>query len=163
MKKIFKVSRQVLAAALLSFSLLGATHAFAKETTTADLRLIEDKFRTLDAKDEKAAMELLASASEAVGSMPKAKSQKLDTLQVKELIELLKVSKKFDTYNRIVDDNSELISANKKAIGLELKKLAPKDAKEISETIEIVMAGDEASDNYEGMGKEKAAKPAKKK
>ena len=158
-------NRQALAAALLALVLLGGAQAFAKEagkeTTAADLRLLEDKFRSLDSKDEKSALELVATASEAVSALPKAQNKKLDQLQVKELVELLRVSKKHDAYNRIVDDNSELFAANKKAIGAELKKLPPKDSKEIVETIEIVLAGDQASDNYPGMQKDKSA-PVKK-
>lgn len=123
-----------------------SAHAAAKETTVADLRLIEDKFRSLDVKNEKATQDLILSASQAVKAMPVHKNQKLDQIQIKELVQLLRAAGSADSYNRIVDDNSEMIAANQKEIRLELKKLAPKEAKTISDTIDIVLSGEKASD-----------------
>lgn len=131
--------------------LLLGTNSFAKATTTSDLRILEEKFQKLNAQDEAAVGELVLAASQAVSSMPKAQDKKLDTIQVRDLVSLLRVSGKHDLYNRIIDDNTELFKLNEKMLREELRRIPQQEAKLILTAILVVFSSESASDYYEGM------------
>lgn len=135
--------------------------AHADALGTADVRIIEDKLRVFDGKDALKASTLLNEASDAVAKMAPDVKKPLDPLQVRELVELLKLTNKIDTYNKVIDNNADLFVANDKAIREELKRLPPKESKDIILNIDAVERSLNGSDESDDLEKAKpAAKPS---
>jgi hypothetical protein len=127
---------------------LVAPSAFASDSRSlSELRLVEDKFRNLtpkEAADDLKRADLLDEASAALSRLTKTPDVPLDTLEVREVVELLKVTEKYDKGDSVLDLNYRIIKANERELREALKNIPPKQAKAILDEIDVVLS--ESSD-----------------
>jgi hypothetical protein len=135
---------------IVALALIAARSVFASDAQgLAEVRIIEDKFRTLevkDAADDVKRSDLLEEAAAAVSKLTSSPEKPLDILQIKEIVELLKVSDKYDMYHLVLDQNYAIIKTNEKELKEQLKSLPPKQAKALTDEVDIVLSANSDAD-----------------
>jgi len=112
----------------------------------SDLRLFEQKFKSIPAKDVIRQGEIIEQVSDHITKLAPNQKQKLDGTQVRDLVQILRVIGSADLGSSILENNLILLQTNAKAILAETKKLPPKESAELTESIHSVLGGAITSD-----------------
>jgi hypothetical protein len=167
MIKVLRIFRTFV---LTTTLLVGTSESLAADVARwSDLQLFEQKFRSIPVKDEIKRAELIEQVADHVTKLVPKQKQKLDGAQVRDLVQILRVIGSADLGNAILENNLILVQTNAKAIIAEVKKLPPKEAAELADSIDTVLSGAVTSDpNYKHVnnkpasGKKQPEVPVKK-
>ncbi len=103
----------------------------------ASVRAVQEKLRALPSGTSQAPESVLKEAAKAISSLAKKPDTKLKVEQVRELVQLLRLSTPLDFGGYVLDSNTQLIRRNRKAILEEVRRLPAREAGELEEAIEV--------------------------